>query len=89
MPQQKRKKLSLEEARALFNDSPSKSPRNNSRKRPHQQNKPRSNRAPPRDLAQIENRISMLERRVMEGDLSADEEAKILSEIERLEKNRS
>ncbi|MHA1674817.1 MAG: hypothetical protein ACTSYI_14475 [Promethearchaeota archaeon] len=89
MPQQKRKKLSLEEARALFNDKPEKSKR-----RPHQGRSPRNQRSRPQnysnqDPARRDKRIAMLERRVMEGNLTTDEEQKILNEIEQLEKSKS
>ncbi|MHA1521962.1 MAG: hypothetical protein ACTSRK_17435 [Promethearchaeota archaeon] len=81
MPQQKRKKLSLEEARALFNDKPQQS-----RRRPTQGRTPRNQRNRAQDS---EKRIAMLERRVMEGNLTPEEEQKILNEIDKLEKSKS
>ena len=90
MSQNKRKKLSLDEARVLFADPADKRKpqRNNSRSsrspRPSHSHSPRS--YPPRDQAQIKKRISMLERRVMEGNLNNEEEEQVLKQIEQLEK---
>ena len=84
MSQNKRKKLSLDEARVLFADpnDKSKQPRRNSRS----PRSPRSSRTyPSRDQSQIKKRISMLERRVMEGNLDTEEEEQVLKQIEQLE----
>ena len=89
MPQQKRKKLSLEEARALFNETPQKSRTKPSQSRPPHNQKSRHQNHSFQDTAQREKRIAMLERRVMEGNLTLVEEQKILKEIEQLEKSKS
>ncbi|MHA1745665.1 MAG: hypothetical protein ACTSWW_06680 [Promethearchaeota archaeon] len=93
MSQNKRKKLSLDEARDLFADPADK--------RKHQRRSPRSSQSsqssrsprssrpsrpyPSRDQSQVKKRISMLERRVMEGNLNTDEEEQVLKQIEQLE----
>lgn len=73
----KGKKLSLDEARALFSGK-SRSPAPPS-KRKRTASHPRSN-------SQISQRITQLERKIMEGNLSDEEETRILQEIGRLEK---
>ena len=73
----KGKKLSLEEARNLFSD---KTP---SRSKPARQNR---KRAAPQGDRYVSQKISQLERKIMEGDLSPDEEKKVMQEIEQLEK---
>lgn len=90
MAKQQRKKLSLEEARAMFNDSPKKS---GQRRKSGKENRAKKNYSKEKNLssnqiAQIEKRITMLERRVMEGTLDPEEEQKILREIEYLEKQK-
>ena len=90
MPQ-KKKKLSLEEFRSqlgISNGSPN--PQQKQRKPNFQQSKKRKNPRKPSGLpkAQIEKRISQLERKMMEGDLNEAEEKKVLAEIDRLEKQK-
>ncbi len=90
MAPQKRKKMSLEEARAMFNDSSKSSGKyrktgKGSHSKPY---RPTSKNLSPGQIAQLEKRIAMLERRIMEGSLDADEEQKILREIEYLEKQK-
>ncbi len=89
MPQQKRKKLSLEEARALFSDKTQKSRKRPSQGRPSRNQRDRPQNYSNQDPARRDKRIAMLERRVMEGNLTTDEEQKILKEIEQLEKHKS
>ena len=91
MSQNKRKKLSLDEARVLFADPADKrKPQRNNSRSPRSSRPSRSPRSsqsyPPRDQAQIKKRISMLERRVMEGSLSNEEEEQVLKQIDQLEK---
>ena len=91
MSQNKRKKLSLDEARDLFADPADK--RKNQRRSPRSSQSssrsPRSSRPsrsyPSRDQSQVKKRISMLERRVMEGNLNNEEEEQVLKQIEQLE----
>ena len=71
-----RKKLSLEEARAYFSGESPKP-----KKYSHY---PKAKR-PKMNKENVERRIQQLERRIMEGDLSAEEEKKILKEIGHLE----
>jgi len=84
MSQNKRKKLSLDEARALFTKSPNKSQSGSRRKRPTPSYNKGKNYS--FDKEQIKTKISQLERRVMEGNLSADEEKEVLKQIGKLEK---
>lgn len=72
----KGKKLSLEEARALFSDS--SAPHKKKPKKDKYKN--HSGHDPKTDL-----RITQLERKIMEGDLSDEEEQRVLKEIEKLE----
>ena len=83
MPQ-KKKKLSLEEARALFSDKSERPKRNNtySKKKTSYSNK----KSYSLDKVKTQKRIEQLERKVMEGTLTSQEEQKILNEIEKLEK---
>ncbi len=83
MPQ-KKKKLSLEEARALFSDKTDRPKRNRkySKKKTSYSNK----KSYSLNKDQIHKRIEQLERKVMEGNLEEKEELKILNEIEKLEK---
>ena len=75
----KRKKLSLEEARALFSGPEKKSPKSSYRSKAK---KPRMNM----NTQSVGRRIEMLERKIMEGDLSNEEEAQIMKEIGNLER---
>ena len=87
----KGKKLSLEEARAMFsaNDQPSHKSRKNSgsgrSSRSSHSSKPYRSKSSGKNRDQISQRITMLERKVMEGDLSTEEEQRVLEEIDRLE----
>jgi uncharacterized coiled-coil DUF342 family protein len=83
MPQ-KKKKLSLEEARALFSDKtePKKRRSNYPKKKSNYSNK----KSYSIDKGMTRKRIEQLERKVMEGNLVEKEEQKILNEIEKLEK---
>ena len=88
MPQ-KKKKLSLEEFRSQLGISNGPAnPQQKSRKPNFQQSKKKKNPRKPSGIpkAQVEKRISQLERKMMEGDLTEAEEKKVLAEIERLEK---
>ena len=83
MPQ-KKKKLSLEEARALFSDKterPKKSSKYPKKKANNSVKKSYS-----LDKIKTQKRIEHLERKVMEGNLEEKDEQKILNEIEKLEK---
>jgi len=87
MAQNKRKKLSLDEARAMFTDgpvvaSPSKNAPTPTKGKPT--HKP--HRKPSVNAAQIQQKIAQLGRKVMEGNLTPEEEKKVLAEIEYLEK---
>ena len=90
MSQNKRKKLSLDEARDLFADPADKrkhqrrSPRSSQSSRSPRSSRP-SRSYPSRDQSQVKKRISMLERRVMEGNLNNEEEEQVLKQIEQLE----
>jgi uncharacterized coiled-coil DUF342 family protein len=75
------KKLSLEEARALFSDDSEPKKRKRQRK-----SKKRSYKSSSRNQSHLKNRIKHLERRIMEGDLSKQEEEQILQEIGKLER---
>ena len=83
MPQ-KKKKLSLEEARALFSDKtePKKRRSNYQKKKTSYSHK----KSYSFDKGMTRKRIEQLERKVMEGNLEEKEEQKILNEIEKLEK---
>jgi len=85
MPQ-KKKKLSLDEARALFLFSDKTEPQ---KRRSNYQNK-KSNYSYKKsyslDKGMTRKRVEQLERKVMEGNLEEKEEQKILNEIEKLEK---
>ena len=83
MPQ-KKKKLSLEEARALFSDK-SEQPKRN-RKYSKKKTSYSHKKSYSFNKDQIHKRIEQLERKVMEGNLEEKEEVKILNEIEKLEK---
>ncbi|MHA2001035.1 MAG: hypothetical protein ACTSVU_02965 [Promethearchaeota archaeon] len=83
MSQNKRKKLSLDEARALFIKSPNKSQSGSKRKRPSSSYNKGKNYSLDKDHIKI--KISQLERRVMEGNLSAEEEKEVLDQIGKLE----
>jgi len=86
MSQNKRKKLSLDEARDLFADPADK--RKQQRRSPRSPQSSRSSRPrsyPSQDQSQVKKRISMLERRVMEGNLNNDEEEQVLKQIGQLE----
>ncbi|WP_457556483.1 hypothetical protein [Candidatus Harpocratesius sp.] len=89
MAPQKRKKMSLEEARALFNDSPKNTNKKKGKRNFRESSKRRSKFHHSVNVAQIDKKIAILERRMMEGSLSAEEEQKILHEIEQLEKQKS
>lgn len=72
----KGKKLSLEEARALFSDNsaPRRKPRKSNKYKNYSGHDPK-----------VDQRISQLERQIMEGNLSEKEEQRILKEIGKLE----
>lgn len=80
--QKKRKILSLDEARALFTkDAPSSSPKSPSKGRSFEKATYQKI-----DKTGIQKQISRLEQRIFDEALSADEEAALLKEIERLER---
>lgn len=81
MPQ-KKKKLSLEEARALFLDKSELKKRKYSKKSSKSYKK-----SYPVNKDQVKKRIEQLERKIMEGNLEEKEETRILNEIEKLEKS--
>ena len=83
MPQ-KKKKLSLEEARALFSDKTEQPKRNRNYSKKKSSYSSKKSYSINKD--QIQKRIDMLERKIMEGNLEEKEELKILNEIEKLEK---
>jgi len=83
MPQ-KKKKLSLEEARALFSDKTERKKRNSNYSKKKTSNSYKKSYSVDKDKTQ--KRIEQLERKVMEGTLEEKEEQKILNEIEKLEK---
>ncbi|MHA1719625.1 MAG: hypothetical protein ACTSWX_04545 [Promethearchaeota archaeon] len=83
MPQ-KKKKLSLEEARALFSDK-SEQPKKKRKYSNKKSFKPYQN-SYLLNKEKIQKRIEQLERKIMEGNLEDEEEQKILNEIDKLEK---
>ncbi len=87
MAQNKRKKLSLEEARALFvPQSPSTT--EFQKKGSRSSENPRGTPVPRASVSkdQIQKQLERLEQRFLDENLSAEEEQKVLREIERLER---
>ena len=86
MAQNKRKKLSLEEARALFtpqSPSPVKSQKKDLRSSQTSRITSKSRTSISKD--QIKKQLERLEQRFLDENLSGEEEQKLLREIEQLE----
>ena len=92
MPQ--KKKLSLEEARAMFSDKSeppkkSSSPRNRGSKGSYNPSQGRSARSyssrPQMTRSQIQERLERLERKIEHESLSPEEEDKLFGEIDKYE----